>query len=703
MTKLSGRLYICNPHFFDDQYHTMKITPPQAQTIPQTLTIHGDTRIDPYFWLNQRENPDVLEYLQAENAYLESQLAHTKPLQEKIFQEITGRIKQEDQSVPYLENGYYYLTRFESGKEYPIYSRKKGTLDGPEEILLNVNELAAGRAYYSVGEKAISPNNRFLAFGEDTLSRRIYTLRFKDLVTGEFLSDQIANTNGLAAWANDNTHVFYTAKDPQTLRGYKIMRHRLGDPVENDQEVFHEAEETYDTHVYKSKSRKYIIIISSQTISQEYRILNADDPTGSFSMFHPRERGLEYSIEHFEDRFYIRTNFEARNFRLMVCPEENTGKNAWKETVPHREDTLLEDLEVFREFIALSERRQGITQIRIMPFKGEDHYISFPEDVYLAYTSVNMEFDREFLRLGYQSLTTPITTFDYNMRTRELILLKQEEVLGGFDRTNYQAERLHVIARDGAQVPLSIVYRKGFRKDGVQPVLLYGYGSYGFSMEPYFSSARISLLDRGFAFAIAHVRGGEDLGRAWYEQGKLLHKKNTFYDFIDCAEYLLHHHFTSRNHLYAMGGSAGGLLMGAVVNMRPELWKGVVAVVPFVDVVTTMLDQSIPLTTFEYDEWGDPRVKEFYDYMRSYSPYDNVEKKAYPAMLVITGLHDSQVQYWEPAKWVAKLRTHKTNDEPLFLFTNLDTGHSGASGRFERYRETALEYSFLLDLEGIRD
>ncbi|MBP9873716.1 MAG: S9 family peptidase [Haliscomenobacter sp.] len=681
----------------------MKSTPPQANSIPHSLSIHGETRIDPYFWLNQRENPAVLEYLQEENAYLESQLAHTKPLQEKIFQEITGRIKQEDQSVPYLENGYYYLTRFESGKEYPIYSRKKGSLDAEEEVLLNVNELASGHAYFSVGDKAVSPNNRFLAFGEDTLSRRIYTLRFKDLATGEFLPEQIPNTTGLAAWANDNSHVFYTAKDPQTLRGYKIMRHQLGSPIETDQEVYREEEETYDTFVYHSKSRKYLIILSSQTISQEYRILEADNPTGAFEVFHPRERGLEYSIEHFDDRFYIRTNLQARNFRLMVCPENSTNKSFWQEVVPHREDTLLEDLEVFKGFLALSERNQGITQIRIISFSGEDHYISFPEEVYMAYTSINMEFDRELLRLGYQSLTTPVTTFDYNMRTRELTLLKQEEVLGGFDKANYHAERLHAVARDGAKIPLSVVYRTGFRKDGTQPVLLYGYGSYGFSMEPYFSAARISLLDRGFAFAIAHVRGGEDLGRAWYEQGKLLHKKNTFYDFIDCAEYLLHHHYTSRNHLYAMGGSAGGLLIGAVVNMRPEIWKGVVAVVPFVDVVTTMLDQSIPLTTFEYDEWGDPRSKEYYDYMCSYSPYDNVEKKAYPAMLIITGLHDSQVQYWEPAKWVAKLRAYKTNDEPLLLFTNLDTGHSGASGRFERYRETALEYSFLLDLEGIRD
>lgn len=677
----------------------MQITPPQARQIPTALELHGETRIDPFFWLNQRENQEVLDYLHAENAYLNQELAHTKPLQETLFQEIVGRIKQEDQSVPYLEHGYYYLTRYEKGLEYPIYARKQGSLEAPEEILLDVNILAQGHAYYHIGERVVSTDNRILAFAEDTVSRRIYTIRFKDLVTGTFLPDEIPNTTGLAAWANDNTHVFYTAKDPQTLRGVKIMRHKLGTPAEADVEVFHETDETFDAHVYKSKSGKYLIILSSQTICKEYRILEADQPTGSFRVFHARERGLEYHIYHSEDSFLIRTNLDAQNFRLMRTSESDTGKSAWQEVIPHRTDVLLEDVEVFKDYLVLSERHRGITQIRVRSVEGTDHYIEFPEPVYLAYTSTNMEFDREELRLGYQSLTTPITTYDYNMRRHELVLLKQEEILGGFHADAYQSERLYVEARDGAQVPVSIVSKKGYEKNGKQPLLLYGYGSYGYSMEPFFSAARISLLDRGFAFAIAHIRGGEEMGRAWYEQGKLLHKMNTFYDFIDCAEYLIKLGYTGTQHLYAMGGSAGGLLMGAVVNLRPELWNGVVAAVPFVDVITTMLDDTIPLTTFEYDEWGNPNDKVYYEYIRQYSPYDNVERKGYPAMLVTTGLHDSQVQYWEPAKWVAKLRILKSDQNPLLLYTNMETGHSGASGRFERYRETAMEFAFLLDRE----
>lgn len=677
----------------------MQLAPPQARQIPTALELHGETRIDPFFWLNQRENQEVLDYLHAENAYLNQELAHTKPLQETLFQEIVARIKQEDQSVPYLEHGYFYLTRYEKGLEYPIYARKKGSLEAPEEILLDVNVLAQGHAYYHIGERAVSTNNQILAFAEDTVSRRIYTIRFKDLATGAFLPDEIPNTTGLAAWANDNTHVFYTAKDPQTLRGVKIMRHTLGTPVETDVEVFHEADETFDAHVYKSKSGKYIIILSSQTICKEYRILEADHPTGSFRVFHTRERGLEYHIYHAEDSFFIRTNLDAQNFRLMRTSETDTAKSAWQEVISHRSDVLLEDVEVFKHYLVLSERHKGITQIRVRSTEGEDHYVQFPEPVYLAYTSTNMEFDREELRMVYQSLTTPITTYDYNMRTHNLALLKQEEILGGFHADAYQAERLYVDTRDGVQVPVSIVYKKGFEKNGKQPLLLYGYGSYGYSMEPFFSAARISLLDRGFAFAIAHVRGGEEMGRAWYEHGKLLHKMNTFYDFIDCADYLVKAGYTGNEHLYAMGGSAGGLLMGAVVNLRPDLWNGVVAAVPFVDVITTMLDDTIPLTTFEYDEWGNPNDKVYYEYIRQYSPYDNVEAKSYPAMLVTTGLHDSQVQYWEPAKWVAKLRVLKSDKNPLLLYTNMETGHSGASGRFERYRETALEFAFILDRE----
>ncbi len=677
----------------------MQPIPPKVRQEPAVLVEHGHTRIDPYYWLNQRENPEVLAYLQAENAYLQAEMAHTARLQETLFEEIVSRIPQNDQSVPYLERGYLYFSRYEAGLEYPVYLRKKDAPDAPEEVLLNVNELAEGKAYYQVGERSISPDNSILAFGEDTLGRRVYTLRFLDLATGQFLEDSLPETTGLAVWAQDGRHVFYTAKDPQTLRGYKIMRHVLGTPAEEDSTVFHESDETFDAHIYLSKSRKFLLILSSQTICQEFRILEANRPDGEFRIFHPRERGLEHHIFHHNDCFYIRTNLDARNFRLMVTPEGHTEKSNWREVVPHREDVLLEDVEEFRDFLVLSERQRGITQMQVLELGGSSHYIAFPEAVYLASTSVNLAFDSDVLRLSYQSLTTPVSTFDYPLRTREMRLLKQEAVLGGFDPGHYESERIYVPARDGVQVPVSIVYRKGFAKDGSRPLLLYGYGSYGLSMDPYFSISRLSLLDRGFAFAIAHVRGGEELGRAWYEGGKLFKKRNTFYDFIDCAEFLIAHGYTSPGHLYGMGGSAGGLLMGAVVNLRPDLWNGIVAAVPFVDVTTTMLDESIPLTTFEFDEWGNPKDKSFYEYMLSYSPYDNVARQDYPAMLVTTGLHDSQVQYWEPAKWVAKLRELKTDSNPLYLYTNMDTGHSGATGRFERYREIALEYGFLLDRE----
>lgn len=662
--------------------------------------MHGDTRIDDYYWLNERENPEVIAYLEAENEYKEKMLEHTKAFQEKLFQEMKGRIKETDQSVPYKDNGYYYVTRYEEGQEYPIYSRKKETLEAPEEVMLNVNEMAEPYDYYNVTGLAVSPNNEILAFGEDTLSRRIYTLRFKNLKTGEMLEDKIPGAQGDVAWANDNKTIFYTAKDAQTLRGYKVMKHKLGTPATQDKEIFIEKDETYFSYVYRSKSNKYVIIGSTTTLSQEYRILEADKPDGQFRVFAPRERGLEYDIAHFEDKFFVRTNLDAKNFRLMETPEGATTRDNWKEVIPNRSDVLLEGMEIFKDYLVLSERKNGITQIRIRPWTGEEHYIEFPEEAYVAYTSTNPQFDTEQLRLGYQSMATPNTTYDYNMRTREFKMLKQQEVLGGFDANNYQTERVMVTARDGAKVPVSIVYRKGFEKNGKSPLLLYGYGSYGASMEPYFSSARLSLLDRGFCYAIAHIRGGEEMGRQWYEDGKLLNKKNTFTDFIDCAEWLLDNNYTNKDKLFAMGGSAGGLLMGAVVNMRPDLWKGVVAAVPFVDVVTTMLDESIPLTTFEYDEWGNPNNKEYYEYMKSYSPYDNVEAKDYPAMLVTTGLHDSQVQYWEPAKWVAKLREMKTDNNPLLMHTNMEAGHGGASGRFRQLRETAMEYAFMLDLAG---
>lgn len=680
-------------------YQKTDIPTPVAAKIPKELTIHEDTRIDNYYWLNERENPDVISYLESENSYKDEMMAHTTDLQDKLFQEMKGRIKEDDQSVPYKDNGYYYITRYEEGKEYPIYSRKKGDLEASEEIMLNVNELATEFNYYNVGGRSVSPNNELLAYGEDTLSRRIYTIRFKNLTTGEILEDFIPNTTGGAVWANDNQHVFYAVKD-ETLRPVKIYRHRLGTSSKQDVLVYEEQDDTFSAFVYKTKSKKYIVIGAYQTLSQEYRVLDANKPTGEFRMIQARERGLEYGIAHYGDKFYIRTNLDAQNFRLMETPENATGKENWKEVIPHRDDVLLEDMEIFKDYLVLGERKGGITQIRIRPWEGEEHYVDFGEDSYLAYTSINPEFDTDVLRLGYQSMTTPSTTYDYNMETKDFNLLKQQEVLGGFSSDNYVSERVYATVRDGVKVPISIVYHKDFKKDGTQPLLLYGYGSYGASMDPYFSSARLSLLDRGFAFAIAHIRGGEEMGRHWYEDGKLLNKKNTFNDFIDCGEFLIKEKYVATDELYAQGGSAGGLLMGAVMNMRPDLWKGVVAAVPFVDVITTMLDESIPLTTGEYDEWGNPNEKEYYDYILSYSPYDQVEAKDYPATLVTTGLHDSQVQYWEPAKWVAKLREMKTDNNPLLLYTNMDAGHGGSSGRFARLKEVAMQYAFFLDLAG---
>ena len=673
------------------------IQAPLAKREEKLLSIHGDTRIDPYFWLNQRENPAVLEYLKAENDYTEESLKHLKKFKEDLFQEMKGRIKEEDQSVPYKDNGYYYITRYKTGQEYPIFARKKETLEAPEELLLNVNELAEPHDFYNIGGLSVSSNNQLLAYSEDTVSRRIYTIRFKDLKTGELLKDEIPNTSGGITWANDNKTIFYTKKD-ETLRPYKIFKHRLGTDSSKDEEVFHEKDPTFRTFIYKTKSKKFLVIGSAQTLSNEYRILEADQPDGEFRIFQKRERKLEYSIAHYQDKFYVHTNLEAPNFRLMETPDTKTNKENWQEVIPHRKEVLLEDLDIFQDYLVLSERKAGITQIRVMPWEGKEHYIDFGEDAFLAYTGQNREFDTDTLRVGYQSMTTPPTTYDYQMDSREFKLLKQQEILGGFKPEDYHSERLYAPSRDGQQIPISLVYKKGFEKNGQSPLLLYAYGSYGHSMEPYFSSVRLSLLDRGFAFAIAHIRGGEEMGRHWYENGKLLKKKNTFFDFIDCGKFLIDQKYVAQDQLYAMGGSAGGLLIGAVMNMEPDLWRGLVAAVPFVDVITTMLDDSIPLTTGEYDEWGNPNDKTYYDYIKSYSPYDNVEAKDYPAMMVTTGFHDSQVQYWEPAKWVAKLRVTKTDKNPLYMHTNLEAGHGGASGRFQRLKEVALEYAFLLDL-----
>ncbi len=687
--------------------------PPIAKKIPHETTIHNDSRLDNYFWMRlsdeqkKAETPDVqtqdvLDYLNAENDYTKQVLAHTKDFQKKLFDEIVGRIKQDDESVPYRDNGYFYITRFEEGKEHPIYSRKKDNLEAPEEIMLDENELAKPFDYYKIGGRSVSPNNQMVAFGEDTVSRRIYTIRFKNLDTGELLPDVIENTTGGSVWANDNQTVFYTRKD-ESLRSFKIFKHKLGTDPSTDEVVFHEKDETFSTFIYKTKSKKYLVIGSYATVTQEYKFLNADTPDGEFQMFEPRNRELklEYDINHYHDKWLVKTNLEAQNFRLMECPEFETTRQNWKEVIPHRDDVLLEDVDLFNDFLVVSERIEGITQLRVMPSNGEEHYIDFGENAFMAYTSINMDFDTKILRLGYTSLTTPNSVFDYNMQTREMQLLKEQEIVGGYDKTQYQSERLFATATDGTKVPISLVYKKGFKKDGNQPLLLYAYGSYGHSMDPYFSSIRLSLLDRGFAYAIAHIRGGEEMGRHWYENGKLLNKKNTFSDFIDCGDFLIKENYTSSDHLYAMGGSAGGLLMGAIINMRPDLWNGVVAAVPFVDVINTMLDETIPLTTGEFDEWGNPKDEKFYHYIKSYSPYDNVEAKDYPSMLITTGYHDSQVQYWEPAKWLALLRELKTDHNTLIMHCDMVAGHGGLAGRFEKHKETALEYAFLLDLEGI--
>lgn len=679
----------------------MQIQPPIAKKIPEKMTIHGDTRIDEYYWLNQRENREVIAYLEAENTYTDTMLSPVKDLQEDLYEEMKGRIKEKDESLPYFENGYLYYTRFEEGKEYPIYCRKKGGAAEAEEIMLNVNEMAQGQAFYNLTGVNVSPDNKLVAYGVDTVGRRNYTLHVKNLETGEVLADVINETTGNSVWGNDNKTLFYTRKHPTTLRSERILKHILNTGVSADKEVFYEADSTFNTDVHKTKSRQFIVIGSESTLSSEYRILDANKPDGAFRVFQPREKDMLYDIDHRGDKFYILTNWNAKNFRLMETSLKATTRDQWKELIPHQDSVLLEGMEMFNTHMVLSERRGGLSQLHIISDSGQQHYLDFGEAAYMAYVGTNREMDAKILRYGYTSLTTPSSVFDYNMDTKEKTLMKQQEVLGGYDPKQYVTERLDARAKDGTLVPISLVYKKGFDKNGKRPLLLYGYGSYGHTIEPAFNSNRISLLDRGFAYAIAHIRGGQEMGRYWYENGKMFKKKNTFTDFISCAEYLISRQYTSKEHLYAIGGSAGGLLMGAVVNMRPDLWNGIIAAVPFVDVVTTMLDETIPLTTGEFDEWGNPKNKDAYDYMKSYSPYDNVEAKAYPNMLVTTGLHDSQVQYFEPAKWVAKLRVMKTDQNLLLLKTDMDAGHGGASGRFKALKDVALQYAFLLYLEKI--
>ncbi|MHC4518362.1 MAG: S9 family peptidase [Planctomycetota bacterium] len=673
--------------------------PPVAKKRPTRLEKHGHARVDDYYWLRERENPEVIRYLEAENAYTETMMAHTQGLQEALYEEFKARIKQTDISVPYKKDDYYYYRRTEEGKEYPIYCRKKGSPEGPEEVMLDVNKMAEGHEFISVGQRAISQKQDLLAYSVDTVGRRIYTIRFENLVTGEPIADEIENVTGNMAWANDNRTLFYARQDPVTLRSYQIYKHILGTDSAADELVFEEADETFSCRVFKTKSKRYVMIASYHTLSTEYRYIEADEPDSRFQVFAPRERDHEYFVDHYGDHFYVRTNREAKNFKLVKTPLTETGVAHWEDVVPHREDVLFEGMEIFRDYLVVVERKNGLRQIRIKPWSGrEEHYLAFGEPTYSAWPRDNHDFDTPLLRFAYTSLTTPSSVYDYDMGAKEKTLLKQEEVLGGFSSANYESERLYAEAEDGAAVPISLVYRKGMRKDGTSPLLLYGYGSYGFSMDARFDPYRISLLDRGFVYAIAHIRGGEEMGRSWYEDGKLLKKKNTFTDFIACADHLIAEGYTRRNRLFILGGSAGGLLVGAALNMRPDLFEGAIAAVPFVDAVTTMLDESIPLTTSEYDEWGNPNVKEYYDYILSYSPYDNVEAKDYPNILVLTSLHDSQVQYWEPAKWVAKLRDRKTDNNRLLLRTKMEAGHGGVSGRYKQYRERAFMYAFLVDL-----
>ena len=670
------------------------------------LSMHDDVRQDAFYWLNERENPEVIAYLDAENTYYDSNTAHTKDFQTALFEEMKSRIKKDDSSVPYKYNGYWYITRYEKGKDYPVYTRKKETLSAKEELLFDCNEMAKGHAYFNLRGLNISPDNSLVAFATDTIGRRQYNLYIKNLKTNKILEDKVSNSTGSSTWANDNKTLFYTLQNETTLRSEAIYKHTIGSNTKDDALVYEEKDDTFGVGVYKTKSKKYLVISSYSTLTTEYQILNADTPNQPFKVFQPRTRGLEYSIAHYGDSFYVVSNADgAKNFKLSKTSENQTEKPFWRDVIPHRSDVLLEGIDIFKDFLVISERKNGLNQIKITRWDGTDqYYLPFESETYTAYTTTNIDFDTNFLRYGYQSMTTPSSMIDFNMVTKEKTIMKEQEVLGGkFNKENYVSERLWATASDGTKIPISIVKHKDTPKHSKTPLLLYAYGSYGATIDPYFSTVRLSLLDRGFVYAIAHIRGGQYLGRQWYEDGKLLKKKNTFTDFIDCSKFLISEGYTSSSHHYAMGGSAGGLLMGAVVNMAPKLYNGVVSQVPFVDVVTTMLDDSIPLTTGEYDEWGNPNDKRYYDYMKSYSPYDNVSNQSYPNMLVTTGLHDSQVQYWEPAKWVARLRTQSKYSSKLYLKTNMDAGHGGASGRFEGLKEVASEYSFLLDLESITE
>jgi len=677
---------------------------PRPAEKPHVLKKHGEDRMDEFYWLKERENPEVISYLNQENEYLKTKMADVKDLETKLFDETVARIKQTDQSVPYNSRGYRYYTRFEEGQQYPVYCRKKLDPAGPEEVMLDVNQLAEGKPFCRVGGLAVSKNNKILGYSVDFVGRRKYNAEFKNLESGEMLPDQIENITGSLQWADDNKTVFYLKKDPQTLRSYLVRRHKLGTPTKDDVDVYEETDEQFNCYMYKSRSQDYIFLVCSQTLSEEVLMLKADDPDGEFEVFSPRKANHEYSIDHLGGKFFIRSNEEAENFRLFSTSDQNIGRENWEEIVPHRDNVYLSDFDLLDDYLVVSERKDALTQLRVINNDGsKDEYLPFEESAYVVRSSPTPEANTDWLRYSYTSLTTPNSVYEVNLKTGEKKLLKQDEVLGEFDPAQYVTQRLWATARDGTKVPVTVVYHKDTAIDGTAPCLEYGYGSYGSSMDPRFSSTHLNLLNRGFVYAIAHIRGGQEMGRQWYENGKLLNKKNTFTDFIDVGRFLIENKYSAPDRLFARGGSAGGLLMGAVINMAPDLYHGVIADVPFVDVVTTMLDDTIPLTTFEYDEWGNPNEKEYYDYMLSYSPYDNIQEVEYPNMLVTTGLHDSQVQYWEPAKWVARLRKTRKGDNLLLLKTNMDAGHGGASGRFDRYKEVALRHAFLLKLAGIEE
>lgn len=681
------------------------VAPPVAKVIPKADTLYGDIRVDNYHWLRKKTDPAIIEYLEAENEYTEQVMKPTKRLQEKLYKEIVGRIKETDLSVPEKKGVYYYYTRTEESQQYPIYCRKKGSLDAKEEVLLDQNELAEGREQLALGAYKISPNHQLLAYSIDTTGGEIFSLFVKDLNTGELLADRIDNVYYSAEWANDNRTIFYSTLD-EAKRPFKLFRHPLGTDPQEDELVFHEKDEAFHLSFSKSRSEDFLMITLGSMTTTEVRYLKADDPTGRFKVLHPRQHELEYHAEHLGDVFYIMTNDGAKNFKVVKAAVKDPSRKNWQEVLPHREAVKVDGLDAFKNHLVVYERESGLKKIRVINIADQEfHYVDFPEPVYTFQATGNPEFDTSLLRFNYTSLITPRSVYDYDMDARSRELLKQYEVLGGYDPADYQSERISAEAPDGTTIPISLVYRKGMVKDGSNPLLLYGYGSYGASIEltePTFSSNRLSLLDRGFIYAIAHIRGGGEMGRYWYEDGKLLHKKNTFTDFIACAAHLIASDYTSRDRLAINGSSAGGLLMGAVTNMRPDLFKVVIAKVPFVDVLNTMLDATIPLTVIEYEEWGNPTEKEYYDYIKSYSPYDNVEAKAYPNILITAGLNDPRVQYWEPAKWTAKLRALKTDNNRLLLKTEMGKGHFGASGRYDYLRDVAFDYAFIIDVLGLK-